>query len=252
MILAQMHCVRSKVQSVAHLLTHAYVIFFNMSDMWCVFSLSCPLACSFTTTFFIHHSSFITHLLNQLTLSLIIFLCYEVFSRKRRSTVGIKALLETGRGEYLKNFEMGLKKIDRQGTVKEKVLIQVASFLHRELPIRFAHRACQLDAIPLLQTSKHVVEVSSWYKQSFIDIRSVSPPYDRESEEIFSRVIETVFNRHGNTLLTMARGAHDIRTHHFSDTDDFAEFEHIQTELNNFYQSRIDIRTLIGTALYNL
>jgi pyruvate dehydrogenase kinase 2/3/4 len=59
-------------------------------------------------------------------------------------------------------------------------------------------------------------------------------------------VIETVFNRHSNTLLTMARGAHDIRSQHFSDTDDFAEFEHIQTELNNFYQSRIDIRTLIG------
>jgi len=170
----------------------------------------------------------------------------QVFSRKRRSTVGLKALLETGRGEYLKNFEQGLKKVDKQG-VKEKVLIQVASFLHRELPIRFAHRAVQLDAIPLLQTSKHVVEVSSWYKQSFIDIRSINPPNDMASEEIFFNIIENVYSRHSNTLLTMARGAHDIRNQHFSDSeDDFAEFEHIQTELNNFYQSRIDIRTLIG------
>jgi pyruvate dehydrogenase kinase 2/3/4 len=142
---------------------------------------------------------------------------------------------------------MGSKKMGRQGTTKEKVLIQVASFLHRELPVRFAHRALQLDAIPLLQTSKHVVEVSSWYKQSFADIRAISPPNDLESEEVFFRVIENVFHRHANTLLTMARGAHDIRQQHFSsDNDDFAEFEHIQTELNNFYQSRIDIRTLIG------
>jgi pyruvate dehydrogenase kinase 2/3/4 len=169
-----------------------------------------------------------------------------VFARKRRSTVGIKALLETGRGEYLKNFEMGLKKVDKQGTVKEKVLIQVASFLHRELPVRFAHRAIQLDAIPLLQTSKHVVEVSSWYKQSFADIRAVSPPNDLHTEELFFTVIDKVYRRHANTLLTMARGAHDIRQQHFADSEDFADFDHIQTELNNFYESRIDIRTLIG------
>ena len=161
--------------------------------------------------------------------------------------MGIKALLETGRGEYLKNFEMGLKQVDRGGTVKEKVLIQVASFLHRELPVRFAHRALQLDAIPLLQTSKHVVEVSSWYKQSFADIRAISPPNDLESERVFAGVIENVYNRHANTLLTMARGAHDIRKNHFSDkNDDTIWLEQIQTELNNFYQSRIDIRTLIG------
>ena len=140
--------------------------------------------------------------------------------------------------------------MDKNGTIKEKVVIQVASFLHRELPVRFAHRALQLDAIPLLQTSPHVVEVSSWYKQSFADIRATNAPNDLESEEIFFNVIEKVYKRHGNTLITMARGAQDIRHKHFADnTDDFAEFQHIQKELDSFYQSRIDIRTLIGKLL---
>lgn len=170
----------------------------------------------------------------------------QAFARKKRSTVGIKALLETGRGEYLKKFEKGAKD---KGVVKEQVLIQVASFLHRELPVRFAHRALQLDAIPLLQTSQHVREVSSWYKQSFADIRATSRPFDLETEAQFFRVVENVYTRHSNTLVTMALGAHEIRSKHFKNKDDFASFEDIQVELDNFYLSRIDIRTLIGHYL---
>lgn len=38
--------------------------------------------------------------------------------------------------------------------------MQVASFLHRELPIRLAHRIVELESIPLMRESKYVCEVN--------------------------------------------------------------------------------------------
>jgi hypothetical protein len=40
-----------------------------------------------------------------------------------------------------------------------KVHIQVARFLHRELPVRLAHRTVELNRIPLMQQSKYINEV---------------------------------------------------------------------------------------------
>lgn len=41
----------------------------------------------------------------------------------------------------------------------QRVQIQVASFLHRELPIRFAHRIVELLSLPIMRESKFVGEV---------------------------------------------------------------------------------------------
>jgi len=55
--------------------------------------------------------------------------------------------METGRGERLNDFNSIGQ--DRNAAT-EKVLIQVACFLHRELPVRLAHRAVKLEASSLL------------------------------------------------------------------------------------------------------
>lgn len=43
--------------------------------------------------------------------------------------------------------------------ISARVQIQVACFLHRELPIRFAQRAQALESVPIMRESKHVMQV---------------------------------------------------------------------------------------------
>ena len=98
-----------------------------------------------------------------------------------------------------------------QHNTSERVQIQVACFLHRELPIRLAHRVVELEAIPIMRESTHVAKVISWYKQSFQEIRSAQAPVDVEKEDSFYKTLEGIFHRHAPTLITMAKGAHEMR-----------------------------------------
>lgn len=61
------------------------------------------------------------------------------------TSVSLQALMRTGRGEYLdRHFENVAIK---EHTATELVLMQVASFLRRELPIRLAHRVQDLEKV---------------------------------------------------------------------------------------------------------
>lgn len=60
------------------------------------------------------------------------------------TSVSLQALMRTGRGEYLdRHFDVAMK----EHTATELVLMQVASFLRRELPIRLAHRVQDLEKV---------------------------------------------------------------------------------------------------------
>jgi hypothetical protein len=72
-----------------------------------------------------------------------------LYSNKKQTAVSLKSLMETGRGEGLENFSP-----TRDSTAAaSRLLIQVACFLHRELPVRLAHRAIKLEASPLFANS---------------------------------------------------------------------------------------------------
>ena len=61
------------------------------------------------------------------------------------TSVSLQALMRTGRGEYLdRHFENVTME---EHTATELVLMQVASFLRRELPIRLAHRVQDLEKV---------------------------------------------------------------------------------------------------------
>lgn len=146
----------------------------------------------------------------------------------------------------LTDFEKSLQ--DKAGTAN-KIQIQIARFLHRELPVLLAHRAVGLQTIPLMKNSKHVTEVCDWYKESFQEIREIPVPIDVESEKFFGKLVEGIYERHKNTLVTMARGAHEIKQQLNLDVNHFAEEREIQTNLDQFYKSRIALRTLIAHYL---
>lgn len=68
------------------------------------------------------------------------------------TSVSLQALMRTGRGEYLdRHFENVAMK---EHTATELVLMQVASFLRRELPIRLAHRVQDLEKVRIQKTGK--------------------------------------------------------------------------------------------------
>jgi len=129
----------------------------------------------------------------------------------------------------------------------QKMLFQVAMFLHRELPIRLAHRVRDLDSIPMLNQLKSTKEVRAMYATSFEEIRAAPTPNSRAREEHFAELLERIYTRHSAVLLTMARSAYELRADMGSMS--FIETDAIHRFLDSFYMSRIGIRMLIGQYL---
>jgi len=108
--------------------------------------------------------------------------------------------MRTGRGEYLhKTF--GEDAVDRHAAT-ELVLMQVAGFLRRELPIRMAHRVADLEGVPVLKDMKSVQQVKEAYMQSIMEIHAFTDKIDTiEKEEAFSILIEKIYERHASVLV---------------------------------------------------
>lgn len=80
----------------------------------------------------------------------------ELYSKKKQTSVSIQSLMESGRGDN-PNLPTG-----RATKASDKVLMQVACFLHRELPVRLAHRAVKLESYPVFNKSgKYVLPVAA-------------------------------------------------------------------------------------------
>lgn len=181
--------------------------------------------------------------------------------KKLPTSVSLEVLLRTGRAEYLDQIENVAMK---EHTATELVLIQVASFLRRELPIRLAHRVQDLEKVPLMKDMKSVKEVKQLYIQSFLELLEFEKKIvSADQEEAFSRLVEGIYERHSRVLVQMARGAYEFRHHiHEKKTsikkksnnnkrvkDVFAKMEETHAFLDRFYLCRIGIRVLIGQYL---
>ncbi|KAI2510086.1 Mitochondrial branched-chain alpha-ketoacid dehydrogenase kinase [Fragilaria crotonensis] len=87
-------------------------------------------------------------------------------ARQPQTAVSLKTLLQTGRGEFLHKTYKQLDEDDNHRGATGKVLMQVASFLRRELPIRLAHRITDLERVPYMSEMPSVVGVKKLYTQS--------------------------------------------------------------------------------------
>lgn len=106
-----------------------------------------------------------------------------------------------------------------------------------------------MHTLPHLLLAESVREVVSWYKTSFQELRAAAVPLDTQKESQFARLCESIYERHSATLITMAKGAHEIRTMLKQDVASFADYDDVQKRLDEFYMSRIGIRMLIGQYL---
>lgn len=159
--------------------------------------------------------------------------------------------MRTGRGEYL-HRTFNETTVDKHAAT-ELVLMQVASFLRHELPIRLAYCVADLEGVPLLRDMASVQQVKDAYIQSCLEIMNFQTNIDSPAaEEDFSRLIETIYERHGSVLVQMARGAYEFRQavrDKKGGSTDFELEEETHAFLDRFYLSRIGIRVLIGQYL---
>ncbi|KAF3456456.1 hypothetical protein FNV43_RR01106 [Rhamnella rubrinervis] len=128
----------------------------------------------------------------------------------------------------------------------QRNLLISAQFLHKELPIRIARRAIELESLPYgLSEKPAVLKVRDWYLDSFRDLRSFPGIKDTNDEKEFTQMIKAIKVRHNNVVPMMALGVQQLKKGMdpkivYEDLDEIHQF------LDRFYMSRIGIRMLIG------
>lgn len=180
------------------------------------------------------------------------------YTHKVQTPVGMQTLIESGMGLYLTSSDAGSSSEQLCGEEKlQKTLQQIAGFLHRELPIRFAHRANDLAHAPYgLGEMPSITEVQEWYEQSWKEIVTL----DRESlntdsgQEMFRSVLDGIYTRHQDTLVTVAKGLHEFERsstgqQFIKPGQDLSDLLEIHKYFDRFFLSRIGIRILIGHYL---
>ena len=96
----------------------------------------------------------------------------------------------------------------------EHSMPQVAAYVRQELLARLSHRAAKLDAMPLFAKSRSVVAVRRWYETSVRELEGMPAPSPVPSpawEAMFARFATSFLTRHASTMMTMFKGAYELR-----------------------------------------
>jgi pyruvate dehydrogenase kinase 2/3/4 len=131
----------------------------------------------------------------------------ERIAQRSQTSVSLKATLDTGLGLLLPDADS-----DSGMTRRQRTLLQIATFLKRELPVRLARRVVELKALPEgLDQMPSVNRVREWYEHSFVELRSAPVPTTLQEEAEFAELLHRIYERHAPTLVTMARGVHELK-----------------------------------------
>ncbi|MFN8009280.1 MAG: PDK/BCKDK family protein kinase [Terriglobia bacterium] len=156
-----------------------------------------------------------------------------------------KKLVE--KAHYLSQFRqraVTIEQLSEFGSIPSKEHLLVgARFLHKELPVRIAHRIRELESLPYnLSEMPSVQVVQNMYLETLSDLVSLPLPQTLEDEDRFNQTIETIKQRHNNVVSIMAKGIQELKEH--LGKDELGP--EIPAFLDRFYLSRIGIRMLIG------
>jgi len=146
-----------------------------------------------------------------------------------------------------KQTGVSLKYMMEFGSVPpEKQMMISAQFLHKELPVRLAHRVAELENLPYgLSQKPQILKVRDWYVESFTELRSFPSMKSAEDELQFTKLLQHIYNRHANVVPMVASGVGALKADLALETGLF-DYPEIHEFLDGFYMSRIGIRILIG------
>jgi pyruvate dehydrogenase kinase 2/3/4 len=183
----------------------------------------------------------------------------EQYSMRKQTSVSLETLLDTGSGKLLHASRFSHAKAERQKLTKhERTVMQVASFLRHELPVRLAHRAHELRDLPHgLSDMPSIRLVQKWYEDSFMDIASCPEIENLGAADELARKLQGVYSRHAETLVTVAQGLIEFRKQRLSTgsasqqqrRELLHEYDQLHHFLDNFFLHRIGVRMLIGQYL---
>jgi pyruvate dehydrogenase kinase 2/3/4 len=185
----------------------------------------------------------------------------EEYTKKKQTSASLDTLMRTGRGELLDRTRGEEFSFLDEHLPNDQVLMQVASFLRKDLPVRLAHRIQDLDQVPSMRDMPSVQKVKNVYIDSFLALTSQSKIRSPEEEAEFATLLENLYSKHSNVLMQMAQGAYELREAvkngqidgnmcaENSQLVDFENFHECHKFLDRFYSSRIGIRVLAGQYL---
>ena len=131
-------------------------------------------------------------------------------------------------------------------TKSSKNIIEHSRFLHNELSIRLAKRVYNLFNLPYgLPLVSEISEVINLYSSSFNRIQTAPVPICPESVKDFTHVIRDIKNSHNLLEEIIGNGLQNL-------SNPFIDYGIINHELDNFFMSRIGIRTLISQQVENV
>jgi len=126
----------------------------------------------------------------------------------------------------------------------------MATFLHRELPIRLARGVQFIDRLDLCREAPDLRNVRDCYVESFKEILQSPPPVTPQCEAEFVQMLERVRERHADELLMVARGVYHLRARLGVDLlGSASSFDELHARLDELHLKRIALRILVGHYL---
>lgn len=127
-----------------------------------------------------------------------------------------------------------------------KNLLLSAQFLHKELPVRLAHRVVELENLPYGLSEKNpILQVRQWYIDSFKDLRNFPEMKSISDEANFNNLLYQVKMRHNDVVPTIALGINELKKD-LGPKMGRLDVPEIHQFLDRFNMSRIGLRMLIG------
>ena len=91
-----------------------------------------------------------------------------------------------------------------------ETLRENAQYLHRELPVRLAHRVRDLDTFPYgLSHMSSIQKVKQWYVHSFAELRAAKEPNTVPDLIAFHDTLSGIYSRHAKTIRMVSRGVQE-------------------------------------------
>ena len=159
-----------------------------------------------------HHQKLVTNSSNTNTNSHVAQIIQD-YRSKPPTNVSLQMLMKTGRGELLGKSYKTEAFLGRMGQrlATQRILMQFAAFLRKEIPIRLAHRIDDLEHVPILSQMQAVQDVRQIYVDSFMEMIHHAPIQTHHDEESFALMLEKLYKKHSGVLVQMAKGAYELK-----------------------------------------